>query len=53
MVGGDAVALTVPELRRPPRGAGSDLLPSDIFGLTSAVRAIGFASLERIARTVF
>jgi hypothetical protein len=28
MVGGDAVALTVPEIRRRP-GADSDLLPSD------------------------
>jgi hypothetical protein len=31
MVGGDAVALTVPEIQRRSLGADSDLLPSDLL----------------------
>jgi hypothetical protein len=35
MVGGDAVALTVPEIQRRFLGADSDLLPSDYSVITS------------------
>jgi hypothetical protein len=38
MVGGDAVALTVPEIRRRP-GADSDLLPSDFSVMAPGVVA--------------
>ncbi len=43
MVGGDAVALTVPEIRRRP-GADSDLLPSDFSVM--ALRALARLSMH-------
>jgi hypothetical protein len=45
MVGGDAVALTVPEIRRRP-GADSDLLPSDLLGCH--VRVVASALLHAL-----